>query len=194
MCGRQNASFSFVSVLHVIASVGAGALSGMLLGGLGFVALGTLAPAPWIVSIALAVICFAYAGFHAGLYRLPMPCLRRQVRHGWRFLDAPWTSIFYGVGLGSGLHVHIRFAGLYVVTAGSVLSASPRIGAALFGLYGLCRALPVPVFGALHRDPAQTESTFTWLSDERNFGLRRLRAWSLLVVGLWLVAVAWIRS
>jgi hypothetical protein len=194
VCGGQRASFSYVSAIHVLAASAAGAVSGLFLGGVGSVLFGARAPLPRVTAIVLGMACFAYAGFHAGLYRLPLPSLRRQVRHGWRFAPAPWAALFYGLGLGSGLHVHIRFGALYVLVLAALLSASPSTGGVILGLYGLCRALPVPIFGWLHRTPERIAATFEWLSDERNFSLRRLRSWALLGAGVWLVCFAVIRS
>src|SRR4249920_1892107 len=80
-------------------AVAAGAALGWALGSAGAWAGGGSAHAAW----AAAAIVAAYAAREAGILRLPVPQLRRQVPQRWReILPLPATAFLYGAGLGIG--------------------------------------------------------------------------------------------
>src|SRR5947207_575695 len=100
-------------------AVAAGAALGWALGSAAAWAGGGGAHAAW----AAAAIVAAYAGREAGIIRLPVPQLRRQVPQRWReVLPLPATSFLYGAGLGVGFVTYVPVATLAAVVAAIVLA------------------------------------------------------------------------
>ena len=100
-------------------AVGAGAALGWALGSAGAWAGGGSTHAAW----AAAAIVAAYAGREAGLLRLPIPQLRRQVPQRWReVLPLPATAFLYGAGLGLGFVTYVPVATFAAVVAAVVLA------------------------------------------------------------------------
>jgi hypothetical protein len=104
-------------------AVAAGAALGWALGSAGAWAGGGSAHAAW----AAAAIVAAYAGREAGLLRLPVPQLRRQVPQRWReVLPLPATAFLYGAGLGVGFVTYVPVATLAAVVVAIVLADLAR--------------------------------------------------------------------
>jgi cytochrome c biogenesis protein CcdA len=124
----------------VIAATAVGAL---------LTAAGTLASVPARVGAALvAVVAGTYAAREAGLSRLRIPCMARQVRQQrYRRDTKPRLAAFvYGLGLGIGFATHVTVATLPVVAAWALLSPSVA-GVVAMATFGLGRALPLFFLG-----------------------------------------------
>jgi cytochrome c biogenesis protein CcdA len=115
------------------------ALLGALLG-----AAGALLPGGRAPLLAVAAVALAAAVREAGLLRLPLPQLRRQVPDGWRSsLPLPAWSFGYGAGLGAGMLTYQPVATFWVACAGAVAIGRPLVGAACLAFFGAGRALMV---------------------------------------------------
>src|SRR5215207_9074224 len=102
------------------------ALLGFAVGALGMV-LG--------VELALAVAGLALlaAVREAGLVRVPLPQVRRQVPERWRAsLPLPVWSLGYGAGLGAGFFTFHPVSTFWVACAGAVALGRPIVAAACF--------------------------------------------------------------
>ena len=155
--------------LHVLGATLAAAAFGALTGWLGR-RLGAPFGAPGLVVLGVAAI--AYAGAAAGVWRVPVPQLRRQVPDWWRtFFSPPVTAFLYGAGLGIGFLTFLATGALVVVTLAAGLSGSAAVGAVLVGGFGLARGLSaLPAIGV--RDAEDGRRLVDRLS-ERGDGLRR---------------------
>ncbi len=129
-------------------AIATGAALGWALGSAGAWAGGGSAHAAW----AAAAIVAAYAGREAGLLRLPVPQLRRQVPQRWReVLPLPATAFLYGAGLGVGFVTYVPVATFAAVVAAIVL-ADPAAGAVALGAFGAGRAIVLVAATAGLRD------------------------------------------
>jgi hypothetical protein len=106
-------------------------------------AAGSALPAAWAVTVA-AMLAVMGALREAGVLRLPLPALRRQVPEPWR-REKPlaFWSAGYGVILGSGFGTFQPVATFWVVCAGSVALGRPAIAALCLAPFGLGRALMI---------------------------------------------------
>lgn len=139
VCGSPSRRM-IATLLFSAGAVAASALLGALLG---------IAGGAFDRTVALglvAALAAAVAAREAGLVRLPVPQLRRQVPERWRrSLPLPVWSSAYGAGLGLGLLTHQPVATLWVAMAGAVALGSPLAGAACLGCFGVGRILMVLV-------------------------------------------------
>ncbi len=170
-------------------AVAAGAALGWALGTAGAWAGGGSAHAAW----AAAAIVAAYAGREAGLLRLPVPQLRRQVPQRWReVLPLPATAVLYGAGLGVGFVTYVPVATFAAVVAAIVL-ADPAAGAVALGAFGAGRALVLVAATAGLRDWDQAADRFEragrWLRAGGG-GLRTANAGAMAALAGVLVATA----
>lgn len=121
----------------MIASAAAGVLAGAAVGALG----GIVSDSTRAVSgtiIGFAAMCTGIVGL-VSLSPNPLQCNRETPRKWVRKGPVAWP-LLNGVALGFGATTRIGFWLWYVVPAGSFLVADPRIGAAIWGTYGLTRA------------------------------------------------------
>ena len=94
--------------------------------------------------LAVAALALVAAAREAGLLRVPLPQLRKQVPERWRAsLPLPVWTFGYGAGLGAGFVTYQPFATFWVACAAAVALARPLPGAVCFAFYGLGRALMV---------------------------------------------------
>jgi cytochrome c biogenesis protein CcdA len=94
--------------------------------------------------LAVAALALVAAAREAGLLRIPLPQLRRQVPERWRaVLPLPVWSFGYGAGLGAGFVTFQPFATFWIACAAAVALARPLPAALCFAFYGLGRALMV---------------------------------------------------
>jgi len=129
-------------------AVAAGAALGWALGSAAAWAGGGSTHAAW----AAAAIVAAYAGREAGILRLPVPQLRRQVPQRWReILPLPATAFLYGAGLGVGFVTYVPVATFAAVVAAIVL-ADPAAGAVALAAFGAGRAIVLVAATAGLRD------------------------------------------
>jgi hypothetical protein len=96
-----------------------------------------------------AQLAFVVAGFallaaarEAGIVRVPLPQLRRQVPERWRAeLPLPVWSVGYGIGLGVGFLTFQPVATFWVACAAAVALGKPLAAGLCFAAYGAGRAL-----------------------------------------------------
>jgi len=168
-------------------AVAAGAALGWALGSAAAWAGGGGAHAAW----AAAAIVAAYAGREAGIIRLPVPQLRRQVPQRWReVLPLPATSFLYGAGLGVGFVTYVPVATLAAVVAAIVL-ADPAAGAVALAASGAGRAIVLVAATAGLRDWDMAADRFEragrWLRADGG-GLRTANAGAMAALAGVLVA------
>ena len=170
-------------------AMGAGAALGWALGSAGAWAGGGSTHAAW----AAAAIVAAYAGREAGILRLPVPQLRRQVPQRWReMLPLPATAFLYGAGLGLGFITYVPVATFAAVVAAVVL-ADPAAGAVALAAFGAGRAIVLVAATAGLRDwdaaADRYERAGGWLR-ARGGGLRTANAGAMAALAGVLVVTA----
>jgi hypothetical protein len=118
-----------------VGALTASALVGAALGGLGALVGAALA-------LPVAGLALLGAAREAGLLRVPLPQVRRQVPERWRAeLPLPAWSVGYGAGLGAGFLTFQPVATFWVAAAAAVALARPLPAAACFAAYGAGRTL-----------------------------------------------------
>jgi hypothetical protein len=118
-----------------VGAVAASALVGAALGAVGAL-LGTQ------LAFVVAALALLAAAREAGVVRLPLPQLRRQVPERWRSeLPLPVWSVGYGIGLGLGFLTFQPVATFWVACAAAVALGKPLAAGLCFAAYGAGRAL-----------------------------------------------------
>ncbi len=118
-----------------VGAVAASALVGAALGAVGAL-LGTQ------LAFLVAALALLAAAREAGIVRLPLPQLRRQVPERWRSeLPLPVWSVGYGIGLGLGFLTFQPVATFWVACAAAVALGKPLAAGLCFAAYGAGRAL-----------------------------------------------------
>ena len=145
-CGGRN-RYRFALLLFTLAAVGAAAVVGALLGLVGG-ALGVERAV--LVVAALAALA---AAREAGLVRLPLPQLRRQVPERWNHeLPLPVWATGYGAGLGIGFATFQPVTTFWIAVLAALAVGRPAMAAAGFALYGVGRAAMVILPSRPERD------------------------------------------
>jgi hypothetical protein len=146
VCGsRRRQRLALVG--FAVGALAASALVGAALSGLGALV---------GVEIALPVACLALlaAVREAGLLRVPLPQVRRQVPERWRAeLPLPVWSVGYGAGLGAGFLTFQPVATFWIACAAAVALAQPLAAALCFAAYGAGRTLMAASARRGHADP-----------------------------------------
>jgi hypothetical protein len=94
------------------------------------------------LALVVAGLALLAAAREAGLVRLPLPQVRRQVPERWRAtLPLPVWSIGYGAGLGAGFFTFQPVSTFWVACAGAVALGQPVAAAACFAAYGVGRTV-----------------------------------------------------
>jgi hypothetical protein len=118
-----------------VGAVAASAFVGASLGAVGAL-LGTQ------LAFVVAALALLAAAREAGIVRLPLPQLRRQVPERWRSeLPLPVWSVGYGIGLGLGFLTFQPVATFWVACAAAVALGKPLAAGLCFAAYGAGRAL-----------------------------------------------------
>lgn len=100
----------------------------------------------WFMGTAL-IVC---AVRDAGLVRTALPSLQRQTPRWFRHQFPPgWVGLLWGMDLGQGWTTRILYTSFYALVIWALLAAEPVTAAVVLGAYGLGRALPVLVVGAI---------------------------------------------
>jgi hypothetical protein len=161
-----------------VGAVAAGAAAGALLGLAGAtVAAGR--SGVW----AAAAVAGVYALAEAGLWRAPVPQLRRQVPRAWRErLPLPVTAAMYGAGLGVGFVTYVPVATLAAV-AGALVLADPGAGAAAMAAFGAGRAAGLLVATARLRTWDEAADRFDRMGRWLRVRGGRLRTANALALG-----------
>lgn len=174
--------------LYSVACTTTAALSGALLGGIGFVARSvasqlfqihaTTANAS-LVSAMIGVVAVAYALSDLGYFRMPRPAVWFAVPvTWWRWWKPYGASLAYGAALGVGVTTRIPFGAFYVLCLWCVAQGNVVSGAVVMGLYGLARALTlIPSSLGVYRNCASMGDTRSRSVVERRLG--SLLDWAL---------------
>jgi hypothetical protein len=134
-CGGRRRQAAAV-LLFSVGAIGAAAGLGAILG-----ASGSSLPTAWAVGVAMSLAVLG-ALREAGVLRIPLPDLRRQVPEPWRREKplAVWST-GYGLILGSGFGTFQPVATFWVVCAGAIALGRPLVAALCLAPFGLGRAL-----------------------------------------------------
>jgi sulfite exporter TauE/SafE len=147
---------------YAVGSVAGGVTIGALFGGVGEV----LAMVPAWPQVAAGLLAAAgLLGLAADRRRLPT--WRRQVDERWLTTYRGWVyGLGFGFQLGGALATTVTASATYVVLVGALATGSWRTGAAIGGVFGLARCLPLLGTAAI-RTPEALRGL-----------LRRLDGWS----------------
>jgi hypothetical protein len=122
----------------------------------------------------------------AGWSRAPLQC-NRETPQQWVSEGPVRWAVWNGVALGNGAFNRIGFWLWYAIPFSAFLSASPWLGAAVYGLYGAARGLSVwPMILLL--GPRLGENWSLWLLGQQE-AARMLTSGLLLVFGIAAVIV-----
>src|SRR5581483_5274221 len=147
----RNGHWTVTVTAFALGALGAAALLGALLGGIGsFLVSGLSIPARLA---ALAAALLAAVALDAAAGRVPGP--RRQVDERWLDRYRGWVyGLGYGAQLGAGVATVVTSAATYVAILAAFLTADPFHGALVLGGYGAIRGLS-PLITASVRTPAE---------------------------------------
>jgi len=138
----RNQRWWLTATVYVVASTGAGAVLGALLGGGGAVTFGRLVtPARLgVLGLILAVAALADVTTRG----TGPPSWRRQVDERWLTTYRGWVyGAGFGAQLGVGVATIITSAATYATLAAALLAGSWRGGLAVGGAFGVARTLPL---------------------------------------------------
>ncbi|MBM7415773.1 MULTISPECIES: methylamine utilization protein [Nocardiaceae] len=126
---------------HALGSTVTAVLTGLAVGALGHLALGTV---PVGVLLAVWAVSALLYGLHElGVMRMPTPMRRRQLPRHLRRSMEPWkVSLLFGAIIGPGFLIYIRSSAYYLMVLGVAALGSPWLGAALFVGVSLGRCMP----------------------------------------------------
>jgi sulfite exporter TauE/SafE len=121
-----------------VGSVGAGALVGFALGGLGALVLPVAGEAAGLLIIGSGAV----GAGAADLRKIPVPGPHRQVDETWIGPYRGWVyGGAFGIQLGSGVATYVVTWGVYATFLAALLSGSAGAGAIIGGVFGAGRAL-----------------------------------------------------
>ncbi len=178
-CGSRQ-RYRVAIVLFSLGAIGAAAALGALLG-----AAGSSLDRSAALAV-VAVLALIAGAREAGILRMPVPELRRQVPERWRreWPLAAW-SLGYGAGLGVGVLTHQVVWTFWVAAAGALALGDPLVSAACLMPFGLGRALMVILPTRGGRDGSASVGRLV----ERRRLLRPVNAGALLLAAALLSAV-----
>src|SRR5919106_765153 len=141
--GGRTRRWGIALALHVVGAGIAAAAFGAVLGAAGM-ALG----APWGAAgfVAIGALDVLYLTREAFGVRVPVPHLRRQVPDWWRtFFGFGPAALLYGMGLGIGFLTFLRHGTFVVVSAATIATVRPLLGALIVAPFGVARGLSATV-------------------------------------------------
>lgn len=147
---------------YLVASTGAAALLGAVLGGVG-----RLLPLGSGTTAALVVAAVAVAlAFDLGIGGLRLPTVHRQVDKDWLDRYRGWVvGAGFGFQLGLGVVTIVNTAAVYLTLALALLTGSALAGAVVGTTFGLVRSVVILVVARVRRP------------DQLRLVLRRVHAW-----------------
>ena len=149
VCGSRQ-RYRVALALFAVGAIAAASALGALLG-----AIGAAFEREGLLAI-VAVLALLGGAREAGILRLPLPGLRRQVPERWR---REWPlggwSLGYGAGLGVGVLTHQTVSSFWIAAAGVLALGDPVASALCLAPFGLGRALMVALPARGGRDPSR---------------------------------------
>ena len=123
-----------------LGAVASGAVFGGAVGLIGAATpIGSLSTAARVGFLAAALALGLALDLGVAGVRLPTP--RRQVNEDWLYAYRGWVyGVSFGAELGLGVVTVVTASAVYLTFVASLLSASPLVGAAIGGTFGLARA------------------------------------------------------
>jgi hypothetical protein len=162
--------------LFAAGATGTAALLGLLLGA----ALPSGGPS---VVATVAALALVEAAGEAGVIRVPVPQLRRQVPERWRErYPQPVAALLYGAGLGLGFATYLPVSTLLVVAVAVVALLGAGDGAVVLGAFGAGRALALIAATSRVRSYEQATGRIERMAGMGVGRVRRLNAVALLVL------------
>ncbi|SRR6266540_3184344 len=167
-----------------ISSALAATATGAVLGGIG-----TLIPIDVRIGLAtvLAVPAVALGLIELTQRSVPVPQRDRETSQRWMQSGALRGAARNGLALGLGFSTRIGFWLWYAIPTGAVLTGDWRVGAALYGTYGVARGLaPWEIVGAgrVIRRMRNRETDLGWWLVERGGVARGVAAAQLGLLGM----------
>ena len=133
----------------------------------------------------VALFALVESAGEAGLVRLPVPQLRRQVPERWRErYPQPIAALLYGAGLGVGFATYLPVATLIVVAVGVAALAGAVTGAVVLSAFGLGRALALIVATSRVRTYEQATGRIERMTRLGTVRLRRVNAVALATLAV----------
>lgn len=133
---------------HALGSVATGSVTGVAVGVLGHLALGSV-PVGLLLGV-WATLALLYGLHELGVLRMPTPMRRQQLPRHLRRSMEPWkVSLLFGAIIGPGFLIYIRSSAYYLMALGVAAVGSPILGAAVFVAVSLGRCMP-SVLAILH--------------------------------------------
>lgn len=166
------------SSVYVIGSVVGGTLTTWTLALLGqWILPDRSVSTTWVVVGSLGVLV---AARDVWLLPVPLPQRRWQVPRSWMGLFGPYLSSgLYGVFLGAGWMTYAPFGCYHVLLVLITMSGLPELSVIIGAVYGLVRALPVPLAGVADR---WFGTSLAQLVDGILAQALRFRSWSGMVL------------
>ena len=145
---------------YTAASVIAGGVMGLLLGGLGQALLLAVYLAPQGRLALLAMVLSVAVLFDANIIRRPLPTWHRQVDERWLTTYRGWVyGAGFGFQLGMGIVTIVPSAVTYTTLAAALLSGTWQSGLLIGLVFGTVRSLPLLLTGRLRSAEALYRTT-----------------------------------
>ncbi|MBW3604952.1 MAG: sulfite exporter TauE/SafE family protein [Actinobacteria bacterium] len=138
----RNQRWWLTATAHVVGSATAGAAVGLVLGGVGALALGSVSSGARLT--ALGVVTIVAAAVDARSSGRAIPGWRRQVDERWLSSYRGWVyGAAYGAQLGAAVTTIVPSASTYAALAAALATASWRAGLVIGAAFGLARTTPL---------------------------------------------------
>ena len=178
---------------YTVASLMAGASTGLLLGGLG-AAIATVVEIGMVVRLAiLGAVVLLGALWDSRLVPMPMPTVHRQVDERWLTTYRGWVyGAGFGFQLGTGVVTIVVSAATYTMLAAALLTLSPVGGLIVGTTFGVVRSLPLLLTARL-TTPARLYATTQRVTAAEPLAHRLtvVGQWSTAAVALGAAGVLW---
>ena len=145
---------------YTLASVVAGAATGLALGAVGQAATAVLTVPDWVRLGLLAAVVVVGALFDARVFGRPLPTWHRQVDERWLTTYRGWVyGAGFGLQLGTGIVTIVPSAVTYAALASALLSGSWRAGLLIGLAFGVVRSVPLLLTARLRTAAALYRTT-----------------------------------
>lgn len=142
----RDRNWRVTATAYTLGLVVGGAAFGATLGGVGEFVIGRqeTTASRVVIAVLLIVLVAAGAAADAGWKGVRLPTSRRQVDQSWlREYRGGVCGLGYGLQLGVGVITVVVASSIYLAVLVAFLSASPFLGGAILGTFGLVKAIPI---------------------------------------------------